>query len=109
MEGVCRENYLRAVKLYVAVKEVIDELGGVEGVGSNCLNESFHCDTTPCLVWNMLFERDGILWACEGDTLTLLSTYIVYRSVEKPIMMTNLYPLPRRHGGAGAREDRPLP
>ncbi len=92
MEGVCRENYLRAVKLYVAIKEVIDELGGVEGVGSNCLNESFHCDTTPCLVWNMLFERDGILWACEGDTLTLLSTYIVYRAIERPIMMTNLYP-----------------
>ena len=41
---------------------------------------------------NMLFERDNIIWACEGDTLTLLSTYIIYRSIEKPIMMTNLYP-----------------
>jgi len=40
----------------------------------------------------MLFERDGILWACEGDTLTLLSTYIIYRAIQKPIMMTNLYP-----------------
>ncbi|MDO4547993.1 MAG: hypothetical protein Q4D04_07850 [Clostridia bacterium] len=86
------ECYLRAVKLYVAIKAVIDEIGGVEGVGANCLNESFHCDTTPCLVWNMLFERDGIIWACEGDTLTLLSTYIIYRSIERPIMMTNLYP-----------------
>lgn len=91
-EGVCEEAYLRAVKIYVAVKAVIDELGGVEGVGSNCLNESFHCNTTPCLAWNMLFERDNIIWACEGDTLTLLSTYIIYRSIEKPIMMTNLYP-----------------
>lgn len=91
-EGVCQEAYLRAVKIYIAVKSVIDELGGVEGVGANCLNESFHCDTTPCLAWNMLFERDHIIWACEGDTLTLLSTYIIYRSIEKPIMMTNLYP-----------------
>ena len=91
-EGVCQEAYLRAVKIYIAVKAVIDELGGVEGVGSNCLNESFHCNTTPCLAWNMLFERDNIIWACEGDTLTLLSTYIIYRSIEKPIMMTNLYP-----------------
>ena len=91
-EGVCEEAYLRAVKIYIAVKAVIDELGGVEGVGSNCLNESFHCNTTPCLAWNMLFERDNIIWACEGDTLTLLSTYIIYRSIEKPIMMTNLYP-----------------
>lgn len=91
-EGVCCENYLKAVKLYVAIKAVIDELGGVDGVGANCLNESFHSDTTPCLAWNMLFERDNIIWACEGDTLTLLSTYVIYRSIEKPIMMTNLYP-----------------
>jgi len=91
-EGVCEEAYLRAVKLYVAIKEVIDEIGDVDGVGSNCLNESFNCDTTPCLAWNMLFERDNIIFACEGDTLTLLSTFIIYRSIEQPIMMTNLYP-----------------
>lgn len=92
MENVPCENYLRAVKLYVAIKAVIEELGGVDGVGANCLNESFHSETTPCLVWNMLFERDNIIWACEGDTLTLLSTYVLYRSIEKPMMMTNLYP-----------------
>ena len=91
-EGVCDEAFLRAVKVYIAVKSVIDELGGVEGVGANCLNESFNCASTPCLAWNMLFERDNIIWACEGDTLTLLSTYIIYRSIEEPIMMTNLYP-----------------
>lgn len=91
-EGVTEESYLRAVKIYTAIKEVIDEIGGVAGVGANCLNESFNCDTTPCLAWNMIFERDNIIWACEGDTLTLLSTYIIYRSIEKPIMMTNLYP-----------------
>ena len=91
-EGVSEEAYLRAVKLYVAVKEVIAEIGDVDGVGSNCLNESFNCDTTPCLAWNMLFERDNIIFACEGDTLTLLSTFIIYRSIEEPIMMTNLYP-----------------
>ena len=91
-EGVCQKNYYKAVKIYMAVKEVIAEIGDVAGVGANCLNESFHSDTTPCLAWNMLFERDNIIWACEGDTLTLLSTYILYRSIEKPIMMTNLYP-----------------
>ena len=91
-EGVCQKNYYKAVKVYMAVKEVIAEIGDVAGVGANCLNESFHSDTTPCLAWNMLFERDNIIWACEGDTLTLLSTYILYRSMEKPIMMTNLYP-----------------
>ena len=70
----------------------MEEVGDVEGVGANCLNESFCSDTTPCLAWNMLFERDHIIWACEGDTLTMLSTYIIYGSLEQPVMMTNLYP-----------------
>ena len=91
-EGVSEPKYLKAVKLYIAVKRVIDAIGNVKGVGANCLNESFHCDTTPCLAWTMLFERDDVIFACEGDTLTLLSTYLIYRSIEKPIMMTNLYP-----------------
>lgn len=91
-EGVCEKSCLSAAKLYLAVKAVIDEIGGVEGVGCNCLNESMYCDTTPCLAWNMIFEKDDIIWACEGDTLTLLSTFILYRSIEAPIMMTNLYP-----------------
>ncbi len=91
-EGVSQRACLSAVKLYIAVKRVIEEIGGVEGVGCNCLNESMYSDTTPCLAWNMIFEKDDIIWACEGDTLTLLSTFILYRSLEAPIMMTNLYP-----------------
>ncbi|MEI6101530.1 MAG: hypothetical protein WCP73_06805 [Eubacteriales bacterium] len=91
-KGLSEENYLKAVKIYVAVKDTIKEIGGVDGVGANCLNESFHSDTTPCLAWNMIFEKDDIIWACEGDTLTLLSTFILYRSLKSPVMMTNLYP-----------------
>ncbi len=91
-EGVADGAFLRAVKLYMAVKREIEEIGDVEGVGANCLNESFHCDTTPCLAWNMLFEKDHLIFACEGDTLTLLSTYILHRALSKPVMMTNLYP-----------------
>jgi len=83
---------LNAVKLYIAVKEVIDEIGDVEGVGANCLNESFNSKTTPCLAWNEIFERDDIIFACEGDTLTMISTFILYRSLMSPVMMTNLYP-----------------
>jgi hypothetical protein len=84
--------FLNAVKLYVAVKQVIDEIGGVEGVGANCLNESFNSKTTPCLAWNEIFEKDDIIFACEGDTLTMVSTFILYRSLVQPVMMTNLYP-----------------
>ena len=79
-------------QLYLAICEKIDELGGVDGIGANCLNESMYSNTTPCLIWNMLFEKYGIIWCCEGDTLTLLSTYVLYQSLRQPIMMTNIYP-----------------
>ena len=92
MEGVSEQSFLSAVKMYVAAKEVIAEVGGVAGIGANCLNESFHSDTTPCLAWTMLFEYDDVLWACEGDTLTMVSKYIFYSILKQPIMMTNIYP-----------------
>jgi hypothetical protein len=91
-EALTDRAFLGAVKLYMAVKDIIEEIGGVEGVGANCLNESFHSKTTPCLAWNELFERDGIIFACEGDTLTMISTFILYRSLRQPVMMTNIYP-----------------
>ena len=91
-EGVSEENILKAVKLYIAVREVIQNTGNVYGVGCNCLNESFHSDTTPCLAWNWVFEHDNIIWACEGDTVTLITKYILYSALQKPMMMTNIYP-----------------
>ncbi len=86
------EAVLRAVKLYIAMKESVGREKNVLGVGSNCLNESFHSDTTPCLAWNWLFEYDHILWACEGDLVSLLSETVLYGALRKPLMMTNLYP-----------------
>jgi hypothetical protein len=108
MEGVPEEDYLRAVKIYIAVKAITDEIGGVAGVGANCLNESFNCDTTPCLAWNMLFERDGLIWACEGDTLTLLSTYILVQRARSADDDDQHLPIPGGHGGSGSRENRQI-
>ncbi len=91
-ERVTDEQKTLIGQLYLAICEKIEELGGVDGIGANCLNESMYSRTTPCTIWNMLFEKYGIIWCCEGDTLTLLSTYILYRSLGAPIQMTNIYP-----------------
>lgn len=91
-EGVPQKNILKAVKIYIAVKELIDEIGDIYGVGSNCLNESFNSSSTPCLAWNWIFEYDHIIWACEGDTVTLISKFIMYSALKTPMMMTNIYP-----------------
>ncbi len=83
---------LSAVKVYLAVKREIGGDPSFRGVGINCLNESAFSDTTPCLAWNMLYEEMGMMWACEGDTLSLLTKYLLHKSLGAPIMMTNIYP-----------------
>jgi L-fucose isomerase-like protein len=40
----------------------------------------------------MLYEECGLIWGCEGDTLSMLTKYILHKSLDTPIMMTNLYP-----------------
>lgn len=81
-----------ATKLYLAVKEDLDQDPYIRGVGINCLNESHFSDSTPCLAFNQLYEEEGVIWGCEADTVSMLTKYILHRSLESPIMMTNLYP-----------------
>jgi hypothetical protein len=91
-QDVSRSMLNSAVKVYIAVKREVEKDQNIRGVGINCLNESFYSDTTPCLAWNMLFEETGILWACEADIMVLLTKYMIYRSLQVPIMMSNIYP-----------------
>jgi hypothetical protein len=91
-EGLSEKPLRSAAKMYLAIKEAIAAEDGVGGVGINCLNESSFSDTTPCLAYNMLFQEEGILWICEGDTMSLMTKFIAYKSLKAPIMMSNLYP-----------------
>jgi len=90
--GVSERALNSAIKIYIAVKRELANDPAVKGVGINCLNESHFSDTTPCLAWNMLFEETGILWACEADTVTLITKYLLHKSLDVPIMMSNVYP-----------------
>ena len=83
---------LSALKLYRAVRDDLDEQDGVLAAGINCLNESAFSDTTPCLAWNLLYQERDLIWGCEGDTVSMLTKFILHRSLRAPIMMTNLYP-----------------
>ncbi len=91
-EGVSSQALNSAVKLYLAVKQELDQDNSIRAVGINCLNESHFSDTTPCLAWNLLYEEQGLLWGCEADTMSMLSEYILHESLGAPVMMTNLYP-----------------
>lgn len=92
IENVPEQSIISAMKLYLAVKQEVEKDENIVGAGINCLNESFYSDTTPCLTWCMLFEEKQLIWACEGDIMSLLTKYITYKTLQRPIMMTNLYP-----------------
>ena len=81
-----------AVKLYMAVKRHLGDDDTVLASGMNCLNESHFSDTTPCLAWDLLFRERRLIWGCEADVMSMLTHFILYRSLDAPIMMTNLYP-----------------
>ncbi len=81
-----------ALKVYLKLKDALDADSSIKGMGINCLNESHHSDTTPCLAWNMLYEEEQLIWGCEGDTISMLTKYLLHKSLDVPIMMTNMYP-----------------
>jgi len=89
--GFSEQMAIQAVKLYMALDDEIDS-DSIIGMGTNCLNESGFCNSTPCLAWDRLLEERGMLWACEGDTVSLATKYMISQSLQKPLMMTNIYP-----------------
>lgn len=83
---------LSAFKLYLKVKEDLDADEHIVAVGTNCLNESRFCETTPCLAWNLLYEDRQMVWGCEGDLVSMLTEALIAKTIGVPYMMTNLYP-----------------
>jgi L-fucose isomerase-like protein len=90
--GLTPRNILSALKVYLAVQRHLEADPQVEAVGINCLNESRFSDTVPCLTWNLLYEECQMIWGCEADIVSMLTKYILHKSLGMPIMMTNLYP-----------------
>jgi hypothetical protein len=92
MLGVTEQAQADALRLYIAVGDELDETGDVIAAGINCLNESMSSRTTPCLAWNLLFEERGLMWGCEADLVSMLTEFLVHKSLDVPVMMSNLYP-----------------
>lgn len=90
--GMSPEARIGGYRLYLALRDELDESTGVIAAGINCLNESDTSTTTPCLAWNLLFEERGLIWGCEADLTSMITKYIIWQSLKAPVMMTNLYP-----------------
>lgn len=82
------------LRLYLALSDEIDESGEVIAAGINCLNESATSTTTPCLAFDLLFEKRGLMWGREADLPSMLTEILVHQALQVPVMMTALYPFP---------------
>lgn len=91
-ENLTQKPINSAVKVYLALKKEMEQDPSIRCMGINCLNESRFSDTTPCLAWNMLYEKAGLIWGCEADVMSMITKYILHKSLGAPIMMTNIYP-----------------
>jgi hypothetical protein len=92
MGDVTERATLAALKLYLAIRDDLDQEHDVLSTGINCLNESGFSDTTPCLAWDLLHQERDMIWGCEADTVSMLTHFLMHRSLRLPIMMSNLYP-----------------
>ena len=90
--GLTDRARLSALKVYILLKRHLEADPAIKSIGINCLNESHYSDTTPCIAWNMLYEEKKLIWGCEGDIVSMITKYILYKSLRVPIMMTNMYP-----------------
>lgn len=90
--NVTERATLAALKLYLAVRNDLEQEPNVLSAGINCLNESGFSDTTPCLAWDLLYQEQDLIWGCEADTVSMLTHLLLHRSLRLPVMMSNLYP-----------------
>jgi hypothetical protein len=90
--GLAPRAVSSAAKVYLRLKNELEALDAVGAVGINCLNESRYSDTTPCLAWNFLYKEEKMIWGCEADIISMLTKYLLHKTLGMPIMMTNLYP-----------------
>lgn len=92
VKEVKEKTLLETIKLFIAIRKEVDEVGGVVGCGANCINEAFDTNVTPCLAWNLLYRDRGVMWGLESDISALITQYILGSVIDTAIFATNIYP-----------------
>lgn len=99
VEKSVRPGELRqAVRTYLAVKAILEEDRAL-GFGVNCFGDLVIRGgrDVPCLAQALLRE-DGYVASCDGDYLAMMSMVLTTFFLDKPCMMSNMYPV--RYVGA---------
>ena len=98
VNAVRPEELKQAVRTYLAIKHVLEEEHAM-GFGVNCFGDLVIRGgrDVPCLAQTLLRE-DGYIASCDGDYLAMMSMVLATYLLDKPSMMSNMYPV--RYVGA---------
>lgn len=87
-----------AIRVYLAIREILESHKAC-AFGVNCFGDLVIRGgrDVPCLA-QCLLREDGFLAACDGDFCAILSMMMITGLLDKPAMMSNMYPV--RYVGA---------
>ena len=94
IENAVRPGQLRqAVRTYLAIRSILAEDQAL-GFGLNCFGDLIIRGgrDVPCLA-QCLLREDGYVASCDGDFAAMMSMVLVTWFLERPCMMSNMYPV----------------
>ena len=92
-QGVRPEALDQAIRTYLAIREILEEERAL-GFGVNCFGDLIIRGgrDIPCLA-QLLLREEGYIAACDGDFIAMTGMILANFFLNKPAMMSNLYPV----------------
>lgn len=87
------DELAQALRTYLAIRSILEENQAM-GFGVNCFGDLIINGgrDVPCLA-QLLLREDGCIASCDGDYLAMMSMAMASYFLDKPCMMSNLYPV----------------
>ena len=91
--GVQAGDLDQGIRTYLAIREILEEERAL-GFGVNCFGDLIIRGgrDVPCLA-QLLLREEGYIAACDGDFIAMLGMVLANFFLNKPAMMSNLYPV----------------
>lgn len=92
-QGVQADALDQAIRTYLAIREILEEERAL-GFGVNCFGDLIIRGgrDMPCLA-QLLLREEGYITACDGDFIAMMGMALSNFFLNKPTMMSNLYPV----------------
>ena len=92
-QDVRTEDLDQAIRTYLAIREILEEEKAI-GFGVNCFGDLIMGGgrDVPCLA-QLLLREEGYIASCDGDFIAMMGMVLSNFFLNKPAMMSNLYPV----------------